>query len=48
MISMLINAGYRLHLFFSGNCGSMPKDVGQVQLYAQEKGLLWYPGCDMS
>lgn len=35
---MLINAGCRVHLFSSGNLGSVPKDAGQVQLYTLEKG----------
>lgn len=48
MILMLTNAGCRVHLFSSGNLGSVPKDAGQIQLYALEKGLLWYPGCDLS
>lgn len=47
MMLMLINAGCSDHLF-SGNPGSVPKDAVQVQLYALVKGLLWYPGCDLS
>lgn len=48
MMLMLINAGCSNHPFSSGNLGSVPKDAVQVQLYALVKGLLWYPGCDLS
>lgn len=31
-----------------GDLQSVPKRVGQVPLCALGKGLLWYPGCDLT